>query len=768
MPYHSGARNGAGISGALAHRDFDLDGKLVSCVDGIAVLVTHSLGVSSMLHYRQLDSDDIGIPAWARAHVELALESAAGITHILVRDGLVIINQSTATQAIEETDVSPAIDATVEKMYTIVTNKCIDVQSPFKAVGDTVAEIELCEWNGTAYVVLKRLRNGSLLVVEAGAAANDHIVVDAPEVVARETTMTRGAIRAFLVTSTSHAAYLAEVGHGTFWVPVMQLVAVANTSSIAHGRRLSESEEKIGQVGGDFYIRDAAGRRLHIATALKIYQPWIDHASHNRSERFRVKRKAVDGDLVPLNYYSRCVQTGPLAGVSFRISCLDKLCKVATGYSTHLHSAAYDAADLNVQWADYERDQEELYVRCARQNVQEVLASSPMHVVMKVDLDESLEISGGTLTPASQAALLQAGLVDETHAASVRELQLVLPKRTARDSPAPPPPFSVDSSRMISHIHGDCAFVGAPPSDGDVLLSVDSSPCHGTHASIVGALRAAVVREHAKCERASAEPEAAASNEDGGRVLFCVWTPPPGWAPPTPTPEDGADDDDTPIAEELPEYIEQDMACLIRLCSWLIGGSKDRRNLTTMCHALSLSMTGSPLVLQRRIEHELRNRNFNEREFIAKDRKGDERSLPSHADVSDRTNGQLSAKYEGTVFRLPQIAELLRNLPRGDLASLTGGGIVSPARQPETRPRADLELLSMSVSDDGISFQSHNPAPMLQLTASTMQYTERQKHTCYENITLPFPGQQPCGLKRDRDLSEDLCPACSSTANSDS
>ena len=656
MPYHSGARNGAGISGALAHRDFDLDGKLVSCVDGIAVLVTHSLGISSMLHYRQLDSDDIGIPAWARAHVELALESAAGITHILVRDGLVIINQSTATQAIEETDDSPAIDATVEKMYTIVTNKCIDVQSPFKAVGDTVAEIELCEWNDTAYVVLKRLRNGSLLVVEAGAAANDHIVVDAPEMVARETTMTRGTIRAFLVTSTSHAAYLVEVGHGTFWVPVMQLVAVANTSSIAHGQRLSESEEKIGQVGGDFYIRDAAGRRLHIATALKIYQPWIDHASHNRSERFRVKRKAVDGDLVPLNYYARCVQTGPLAGVSFRISCLGKLCKVATGYSTHLHSAAYDAADLNVQWTDYERNQEELYVRCARQNVQEVLATSPMHVAMKVDLDESLEISGGTLTPASQAALLQAGLVDETHAASVRELQLVLPKRTARDSPAPPPPFSVDSSRVISHIHGDCAFVGAPPSDGDVLLSVDSSPCHGTHASIIGALRAAVVREHAKCERASAEPEAAASNEDGGRVLFCVWTPPPGWAPPTPTPADGADDDDTPIAEELPEYIEQDMKCLIRLCSRLIGGSKDRRNLTTMCHALSLPSTGSLLVLQRRIEHDLRKRNFQELDFTAADRKGDERALPSHADVSDRTNEQLSAKFEGTVFRLPQIA----------------------------------------------------------------------------------------------------------------
>ena len=239
-----------------------------------------------------------------------------------------------------------------------------------------------------------------------------------------------------------------------------------------------------------------------------------------------------------------------------------------------------------------------------------------------------------------------------------------------------------------------------------------------------------------------------------------MWTPPPGWAPPTLTPAGGADDDDTPIAEELPEYIEQDMKCLIRICSRFSAYWRKQRPQESDEDVPRTFVIDdwSPLVLQRRIEHELRNRKFNEREFTVKDRKGDERSLPSHADVSDRTDWQLSAKYEGTVFRLPQIAELLRNLPRGDLASLTGDGIVSQARQPETRPRADLELLSMSVSDDGVSFQPHNPAPMLQLTASTMQYTERQKHTCYENITLSFPGQQPCDLKRDRDLSEDLCP----------
>ena len=739
------------------HRDCHLEGKLISCVGGISVVVAGSLGIASMLHYRQLTNPD-DVPAWARSHVELALDSAAGVTHILARDGIVVINQSNTTEAVEETSDSPGTEANVERMYTVVTNKCADVHAPFKAVGDIVDEIELCVLgDGTSYVVLKRLMNGKLLVVPAGAAANDHIVIDAAEMTARETTMARGVIREFLVTSTSHAAYLVEVGSCAFWVPVVLLVAVAYTSPVASSQRLGESEEKFGQVGGDFYIRDAAGRRLHIATALKIYQPWIDHASHNRSERFRVKRKAVDGDLVPLNYYARCVQTGPLAGIAFRISCLGKLCKVAPGYSTHLHSAAYDAADINVQWTDYERNQDGLHVRCARQNLQELLATSPMHVAMKVELDESLEISGGTLTSASQAALLQAGLVDETHAAHVRELQLVLPKRATRDAPAPPPPFSVNGNRVISHIRDDCVFAGDAPADGDVLLSVDSSPCQGTHASVVGALREAVAREHAKCERASADRGAMASNE-GGRVLFCVWTPPQGWAPPTPpTVTDGAADDAYAVAEALPEYIEEDMKCLIRLCSRLIGGSKDRKNLTAMCHALSLPSTGSLLVLQRRIEHDLRKRNFQELDFTAADRKGDERALPSHADVSDRTNEQLSAKFEGTVFRLPQIAHLLLGLSRDSTGEPAARS--RSQQQPEITTFADQELTALSKDNQiDVSFQPHNRATMLQLTASTMSHTERQKHVCYENITLKLPGQQPRDLQRGRELSEDWCP----------
>ena len=47
---------------------------------------------------------------------------------------------------------------------------------------------------------------------------------------------------------------------------------------------------------------------------------------------------------------------------------------------------------------------------------------------------------------------------------------------------------------------------------------------------------------------------------------------------------------------------------------------------------------------------------------------------------------------------------------------------------------------------------------MLQLTASTMSHTERQKHVCCENITLELPGQQPRDLQRGRELSEDWCP----------
>ena len=168
------------------HRDCHLEGKLISCVGGISVVVAGSLGIASMLHYRQLTNPD-DVPAWARSHVELALDSAAGVTHILARDGIVVINQSNTTEAVEETSDSPGTEANVERMYTVVTNKCADVHAPFKAVGDIVDEIELCVLgDGTSYVVLKRLMNGKLLVVPAGAAANDHIVIDAAEMTARE------------------------------------------------------------------------------------------------------------------------------------------------------------------------------------------------------------------------------------------------------------------------------------------------------------------------------------------------------------------------------------------------------------------------------------------------------------------------------------------------------------------------------------------------------------------------------------------------------
>ena len=70
-----------------------------------------------------------------------------------------------------------------------------------------------------------------------------------------------------------------------------------------NGAPSGDSAGSFGQHGSDFYV-NRAGERLHIATALKILQRWVDEVPHNRGERFRNGRtKDEKPDLTPLSYY---------------------------------------------------------------------------------------------------------------------------------------------------------------------------------------------------------------------------------------------------------------------------------------------------------------------------------------------------------------------------------------------------------------------------------------------------------------------------------
>lgn len=146
--------------------------------------------------------------------------------------------------------------------------------------------------------------------------------------------------------------------------------------------------------------------------------------------------------------------------------------------------------------------------------------------------------------------------------------------------------------------------------------------------------------------------------------------------------------------------------------------------------------------MKRRIEFELRRRNFSVLQVTAKDRHGIERALPSHSELTSRTLDQVNESYNDTVFRLPQIVHLLRSLPtepadapnalpledhqKGSPPAVGSGGVVN-ARQSQSF--ADVQLSSMAVqSTVVVPFGECSPVECLHLTARTMGGTERKDH----------------------------------------
>ena len=625
--------------------DQDLHGTLVTSEGGVSTVLLDGFCFPSP--ERSVKPDHASIPEWAREHVEIASDSDSGVTRVLVTEEAIILDQTHIAEAAPETEEEPGDDHHEQPMFTLVTRKSLvfdETKSHVKAMGASV-EIDVAVTSaGVAIAVLQKLPNGGLLVSDAFAPEDDHYHIEPPEDGSPplSLTTTTGVVRGYIMARKEYSAYEVQVGENFFWIPVSSFVleqAPPPAASASH-------EVRFGQIGGDFFVRQRDGSRLHIATALKLLQGWVDHASHNRAERFRVKRKPPEGDLIPMSYYARVVTTGNMAGVSFIISSLGKLVKITSGYSSWPHSAGFDEQDIFVQFTDYELGESGLYTRTARQSEQQSLAFVAPQIALNVTILE--EEGGGRLAPESAAALLKLSLVDER--VSANEITLEFPKRSKKSRQPLQMPFELDANKRLLAIRRSCSFLGVrQPPPGDVLLAID-----GQHLTDTTTARTEL-RESMRRE---------AGHPNGGSILLRLWKPPSGWSVPS------ADDDkeestaaDIPEEREaLPEWTEDEMKCVKRLCCRTIGGAKEKSNLVSLCKALSIRPDGSHMQMQRRLEAELRRRSFGDSDYRALDKKRVERVLPKHGDMRLGSEA-ISAKYSETVFTIQQISQLLKSIP---------------------------------------------------------------------------------------------------------
>ena len=768
------------VGAAVSFGDGHLSGTLVTFDADVATIALGGAAAESAVFPESLlridpyddaddDSDDgtvldsalESVPEWALAHVHMQLESDSTIVHqvIVCDDELVVLDERAVVPGLEESRDQPAVEESVALHYTVIAKTHrLAVESPGKAFGTTVSGVEVGTTAGGANVaMLKRQMNGAVLVIEAGACVADHYIIQPPETAESKCAMAiaSGTVVEFCLVDEAYAAYKIDVDGSKYWLPVALFVDRADEATATE----ESNEERLGQIGGDFYVRLANGQREHVATTLKKCQTWIDHASHNRSERFRAKRKLPPGDLQPLAYYARIVAEGDMANFVFKIFTLDKLVKKTEGYSAWLPSAAFDASDVQVQWTEYEQRHDGLYIRTARQSEQEALANMPMAIAMKVTLVEADGVSGGTLSEDSAAALLKLSLIDERAAMSVREITVLVPPK--QRSSTQTAPFEFDTSHILTSISGSFRFPGEQPALGDVLLSVNGVHCdEPVHA-----------RSHLR--RAVA---------DGGRVFVQLWTPPIGWTPAaapagashgTTTAQHASVD-----AEYLPQWAEEEMRCVVRLSCRMFGGTKDKANIVAMCGALDLDGSGSSLIMQRRIEQELQKRNVPDLELKAFDHAGVLRDVPSQSEVCDRTHTLLNERHCETFFRAPQIVELLRCISAEPSASIrrtiapTRHGALAPG--PSTNPPqppsfADVQLSQIAREQPslGVTFprgeQPERPVKCLPSTARNIPYRDRGGHEFFDraNITIAHSATARAlslSISRTRPLCDDWCP----------
>ena len=160
-------------------------------------------------------------------------------------------------------------------------------------------------------------------------------------------------------------------------------------------------------------------------------------------------------------------------------------------------------------------------------------------------------------------------------------------------------PFTVTKARAIDEVQAGTVVVVKGEvfqlRRGDIILAIGGERVE-SGADVRSVLRNAM----------------AALSGDECEITIVLWRPPDGFAPNT----HGSARDETaavpgaPLNESYPAWKDSELINLRRLTLRLLGGTKTKTNLVKMCGALGLGKQGSPTLLKRRIEFELRKRQF--------------------------------------------------------------------------------------------------------------------------------------------------------------
>ena len=581
------------------------------------------------------------VPGWALAVVEEAEESSVAPTWMFYSANWVaFLSLDSVTPCEDDDDETDRTDECLQRTYTFISK---DVCSAIK-LGDSSVVNLLADGDAAVALIFEHC-DGSRIVIEAGAAVHDYYTIESEpgESGASEpgASPLDGRITAYCCTSEDYAAVEVETAQGKFWLPVTLASPRAYSTGGEQGAEESGSTSQFGQHGSDFYV-NRGGEKMHITTALKILQRWVDEVSHNRGERFRAKRTtSAEGDLTPLSFYAIKRPTATMNGFVYTVASLDKLVRVAESSNVaHLDVASYDSANLEAQFTMYDLGDDGVYRRSAHHTKQEKLTPSSSRVIKRVDLQLSDEVSGGRLAESSKAALLSLSFIDTQQATRLHHVKLKVTKKK-RSAASPKPPSLTGHLRLAQ---ADSRLRGVVL--GDLLVSIDGERQQEGATAARSALRAAMTREATL----------------GGRVDLVFWRPPDGWTPPEPE-EEAEGGSDVDVAEggstalpEFGEWPENEMISLARITKRLEGGDSGS-NLKRLCAAVGIQNDGSDLNKKRRLEAELRRRGFPSNADWE----------PTHADITALFGGQAGvfyAKFDRIVHSVPAVARFLRALPQ--------------------------------------------------------------------------------------------------------
>lgn len=571
------------------------------------------------------------LPAWAVELVSDADESPVPPTWVFASDDCVAFLARPPAYGDEDAD-----DTEEPGSYTFISKNITPVDM---SIGMAIT-LPVMTHDHATVAVIHRFQDGSCVVIEDGAFGDDHYKIAAEDTEDLCASEVGGVVVAYSCYAATYAAALIKNSRGEFWIPVALLRTSQASAELGDASGSDDANAKdtpaFGQIGGDFYV-NKDNKKMHIATALKILQRWVDQVSTNRAERFRVRNKKDESDLVPLAFYA--VKLNVVSQVPvFVVATLDKLVRVAEGSATtYLDTASYSAPNVDTQFTLYDLREDGTYARSIRQTNQEPHMAANSRIIARVDLSfaDAPGVNGGTLSDTSKAVLLGKSFVDERQAAAVSGVSLQVRKkgRAVGTATTKAPPLTAQCA--LAADLGDARA-------GDVLLKVDGRRVTGATAGR-SALRSAINREQA----------------NGGCVDLTFWRPPVGWTPPASVQEEeenseGPVDSEGASAVARGEFQEVEMVNLARVTKRLEGGDSTS-NLTRFCKALGVPSSGSVLNKKRRIETELRRLKFADNTDWA----------PTHGDIASLFaggTGAFHAKFAEVVHTVASADRMLRGL----------------------------------------------------------------------------------------------------------